>query len=211
MLAYRFPILISYSGLVSYILIFVSDQYLIFGAEEGIYTLNLNELHETSMEQVRLETNSWIQKVETANHVKYEAVTWCRIHPSFLLFFAALSSAVYMAICHEQLSPFHIGWALEPFQSSLSRLLHHCLYFWLFYIFEGKASQLYSHNLSGLFEQARQLQKLPVAIPTHKLPDKMIPRWAKQKCHRKEMYHSDSTPGQLKCNGLFLQEVCCVQ
>lgn len=40
----------------------------------------------------------------------------------------------------------------------------------------GKASQLYSHALSGLFEQARQLQKLPVAIPTHKLPDKMIPR-----------------------------------
>jgi len=40
----------------------------------------------------------------------------------------------------------------------------------------GKASQLYSHNLSGLFEQARQLQKLPVAIPTHKLPDKIIPR-----------------------------------
>ncbi|KAF3841830.1 hypothetical protein F7725_023781 [Dissostichus mawsoni] len=39
-----------------------------------------------------------------------------------------------------------------------------------------KASQLYSHSLSGLFEQARQLGKLPVAIPTHKLPDKMIPR-----------------------------------
>lgn len=40
----------------------------------------------------------------------------------------------------------------------------------------GKASQLYSHSLSGMFEQARQLQKLPVAIPTHKLPDKIIPR-----------------------------------
>uniref|UniRef100_A0A8C2XAB8 Mitogen-activated protein kinase kinase kinase kinase n=1 Tax=Cyclopterus lumpus TaxID=8103 RepID=A0A8C2XAB8_CYCLU len=79
------------------------DQYLIFGAEEGIYTLNLNELHETSMEQVR-------------------------------------------------------RWRPPPWRPAFS------------------SSQLYSHSLGGLFEQARQLQKLPVAIPTHKLPDKMIPR-----------------------------------
>ncbi|XP_062912446.1 mitogen-activated protein kinase kinase kinase kinase 3 isoform X6 [Mobula hypostoma] len=87
------------------------DQYLIFGAEEGIYTLNLNELHETSMEQL-------VQR----------RCTWLYVMNNSLL--------------------------------SIS----------------GKASQLYSHNLLGLFEYARQMQKLPVSIPAYRLPDRILPR-----------------------------------
>ncbi|CAB1343797.1 unnamed protein product, partial [Coregonus sp. 'balchen'] len=52
----------------------------------------------------------------------------------------------------------------------------HCATSWINPDTRGKASQLYSHNVAGLFEHARQMQKLPMAIPTHKLPDKMIPR-----------------------------------
>ncbi|XP_038660012.1 mitogen-activated protein kinase kinase kinase kinase 3 isoform X7 [Scyliorhinus canicula] len=87
------------------------DQYLIFGSDEGIYTLNLNELHETSMEQL-------VQR----------RCTWLYVMNNALL--------------------------------SIS----------------GKASQLYSHNLLGLFEYARQMQKLPVSIPAYRLPDRILPR-----------------------------------
>uniref|UniRef100_A0A8C5TCN3 non-specific serine/threonine protein kinase n=1 Tax=Malurus cyaneus samueli TaxID=2593467 RepID=A0A8C5TCN3_9PASS len=89
------------------------DQYLIFGAEEGIYTLNLNELHETSMEQLFPRRCTWLY------------------------------------------------------------VMNNCLL-----SISGKllSSQLYSHNLPGLFDYARQMQKLPVAIPAHKLPDRILPR-----------------------------------
>ncbi|XP_066509276.1 mitogen-activated protein kinase kinase kinase kinase 3-like isoform X2 [Hoplias malabaricus] len=87
------------------------DQYLIFGAEEGIYTLNLNELHETSMEQLFPRRCSWL-------------------------------------------------YVMNNTLVSIS----------------GKACQIYSHSLMGLFENSRQRQKLSVAIATHKLPDRILPR-----------------------------------
>lgn len=36
------------------------DQHILLGAEEGIYTLNLNELHETAMDQLYPRRTTWM-------------------------------------------------------------------------------------------------------------------------------------------------------
>uniref|UniRef100_A0A8D0CLI8 Mitogen-activated protein kinase kinase kinase kinase n=1 Tax=Scleropages formosus TaxID=113540 RepID=A0A8D0CLI8_SCLFO len=92
------------------ILPLTSHQYLILGAEEGIYTLNLNELHEDTMEKVLL----------------------CQ--------FSLLNCALTLSL--------------------------------------GKSSQLYSHSLTGLFEQRRHLQKRQghLSLSTNRLTERIIPR-----------------------------------
>ncbi|KAM4663123.1 mitogen-activated protein kinase kinase kinase kinase 5 isoform 1-T1 [Discoglossus pictus] len=86
------------------------DQYIIFGTEDGIYTLNLNELHETTMEQLFPRKCTWLYIINNT-------------------------------------------------LMSLS----------------GKTLQLYSHNLIGLFEQAKK-PGLAAHIQTHRFPDKILPR-----------------------------------
>jgi len=36
------------------------DQHILLGAEEGIYTLNMNELHETAMDQLYPRRTVWM-------------------------------------------------------------------------------------------------------------------------------------------------------
>ncbi|XP_032089835.1 mitogen-activated protein kinase kinase kinase kinase 2 [Thamnophis elegans] len=89
------------------------DLYLVVGAEEGIYTLNLHELHEDTMEKLLPHRCSWLYCINNT-----------------LLTLA------------------------------------------------GKSPQISSHNLLGLFEQRRQLQKRPVplSIATNRLTERIIPR-----------------------------------
>uniref|UniRef100_A0A8C3IJR9 Mitogen-activated protein kinase kinase kinase kinase n=1 Tax=Chrysemys picta bellii TaxID=8478 RepID=A0A8C3IJR9_CHRPI len=89
------------------------DQYLLVGAEEGIYALNLHELHEDTMEKLLPHRCSWL-------------------------------------------------YCMNNVLLSLA----------------GKSSQISSHNLLGLFEQRRQLQKrqVPLSIATNRLTERIIPR-----------------------------------
>ncbi|XP_075469948.1 mitogen-activated protein kinase kinase kinase kinase 5 isoform X2 [Ascaphus truei] len=86
------------------------DQYIIFGTEDGIYTLNLNELHEATMEQLFPRKCTWLYIINNT-------------------------------------------------LMSLS----------------GKTIQLYSHNLIGMFDQAKK-PGLAAHMQTHRFPDRILPR-----------------------------------
>ncbi|XP_048884921.1 mitogen-activated protein kinase kinase kinase kinase 2 isoform X3 [Brienomyrus brachyistius] len=89
------------------------DQYLILGAEEGVYTLNLNELHEDTMEKLLPHRCTWLYVMNN----------------------------ILMSV-------------------------------------SGKSCQLYSHSLTVLFEQRRQLQKRQghLSLSTNRLTERIIPR-----------------------------------
>nr|XP_060614305.1 mitogen-activated protein kinase kinase kinase kinase 2 isoform X2 [Anolis sagrei ordinatus] len=89
------------------------DLYLLVGADEGIYTLNLHELHEDTMEKLLPHRCAWL---------------YCMNNVLLTL--------------------------------------------------AGKSSQVSSHNLLGLFEQRRQLQKrqVPLSLATNRLTERIIPR-----------------------------------
>uniref|UniRef100_A0A4W5MTH6 Mitogen-activated protein kinase kinase kinase kinase 2 n=1 Tax=Hucho hucho TaxID=62062 RepID=A0A4W5MTH6_9TELE len=84
---------------VTWILPKTRDQYLILGAEEGVYTLNLNELHEDTLEKVVVQT--------LMNMVKGELM-WVACVEFLTITLIPLSSPtvapteMYLAVCHEQ-------------------------------------------------------------------------------------------------------------
>ncbi|KAJ8008116.1 hypothetical protein DPEC_G00101420 [Dallia pectoralis] len=97
---------------VTWILPKTRDQYLILGAEEGVYTLNLNELHEDTLEKLLPQRCTWLYVMNN----------------------------VLMSI-------------------------------------SGKASQLFSHSLTALFEQrSHKLQKQShLSLTTNLLTERMSP------------------------------------
>uniref|UniRef100_A0A4W4GFM1 Non-specific serine/threonine protein kinase n=1 Tax=Electrophorus electricus TaxID=8005 RepID=A0A4W4GFM1_ELEEL len=89
------------------------DQYLILGSEEGVYTLNLNELHEDTLEKLLPQRCNWLYVMNN----------------------------VLMSV-------------------------------------SGKSSQLYSHNLTALFEQREHCQRKPghLSLSSSRLTEKIIHR-----------------------------------
>ncbi|KAJ6654181.1 hypothetical protein lerEdw1_007278 [Lerista edwardsae] len=138
------------------------DLYLVAGAEEGIYTLNLHELHEDTLEKVSLDDSLGPEregrKPRLRGGSKGSMATFGR---------AAFSLTVGPT-------------PLPAFPTAL--LPHRCL--WLYCMnnvlltLAGKSSQISSHNLLGLFEQRRLLQKrqVPLSIATNRLTERIIPR-----------------------------------
>lgn len=142
------------------------------GAEEGIYTLNLHELHEDTLEKVR---PGWLWRGEGLGGLggltPRPSVRLSALRP------LADLAPLHLALLREQRAAVTLrygegrggqGAGPAPCPPTLSEPLCPSP--------AGKSTHIWAHDLPGLFEQRRLQQQVPLSIPTNRLTQRIIPR-----------------------------------